>query len=348
MKDAAEFLRGHSQALGEEIIARQYERQPELWAAFGVKGREKSTRDAVYLLSYLAEAIEASDPILFGEYIRWLRVLLDGLHFPDEVLLQTIDCTRQVLVEQLPPENRAAVLEVFEAAVQRSIPDQSYLASYLDGASALDDLARRFQQALLASDYRNAGKMILDAVAGGTGVKDIYLQVFQRSQREIGRLWQTNRISVAQEHYCSAATQTIMSQLYPHIFSGSPKNHKAVIACISGELHEIGARMVADFLEMQNWDTYFIGANAPPGAIAQAVSSFQADVLALSATMTFHTGTIRETINSVRTNPAIAGTRILVGGYPFNLSSELWKRVGADGYALDAQSAVREAERLVA
>jgi methanogenic corrinoid protein MtbC1 len=38
---------------------------------------------------------------------------------------------------------------------------------------------------------------------------------------------------------------------------------------------------------------------------------------------------------------------ILVGGYPFNLSSRLWEEIGADGYAPGAQEAVAVALDLV-
>ena len=105
--------------------------------------------------------------------------------------------------------------------------------------------------------------MILQAVEQGSPVKDIYQRVFQPTQHEIGRLWQTNQISVAQEHYCTAATQLAMAQLYPYTFSAERSGRRLVAACVSGELHEIGARIVADLFEMAGWDTYYLGANTP-------------------------------------------------------------------------------------
>ena len=103
----------------------------------------------------------------------------------------------------------------------------------------------------------------MDAIQHGTSVHDIYLHVFQRSQYEVGRLWQTNQISVGQEHLCTAATQLIMSQLYPLIFGTERKNRRIVAACVGGDLHEIGIRMVADFFEMDGWDTFYLGADVP-------------------------------------------------------------------------------------
>ena len=102
-------------------------------------------------------------------------------------------------------------------------------------------------------------------------MRDVYLHVFQRSQYEIGRLWQSNQISVAQEHLCTAATQLIMSQLYPFIFGTERRNRRVVAACVGGDLHEIGIRMVADFFEMDGWDTFYLGANVPITDIVQTV-----------------------------------------------------------------------------
>ncbi len=119
----------------------------------------------------------------------------------------------------------------------------------------------------------------------GGAIQDLYIHVFQCVQRELGRLWQINQITVAQEHYCSASTQLIMSQLYPYIFAGEKNGRKMVAACLGGELHEIGLRMVADIFEMGGWDTFYLGANTPPESIVQMLVVEQAELLALSATM---------------------------------------------------------------
>nr|WP_243687075.1 B12-binding domain-containing protein [Methanobacterium formicicum] len=84
-------------------------------------------------------------------------------------------------------------------------------------------LAKNYMDALLNLRRNEASDMIMKAVEEGTSIKDIYMNVFEASQHEIGRLWQTNQITVAQEHFCTAATQRVMSQLYPHIFSTQKK-----------------------------------------------------------------------------------------------------------------------------
>jgi methanogenic corrinoid protein MtbC1 len=188
--------------------------------------------------------------------------------------------------------------------------------------------------------------LILDAAQEGTRVQDLYLHVFQPVQREVGRLWQMNRLSIAQEHYVTAATQLVMSQLYPRIFATARVGRCLVATCVGGELHEIGVRMVADLFEMAGWDSYYLGANTPVQGVLEASRERQADVLAISATLTMHVGQVRALIERVRATEVGRRTAVLVGGYPFLLSPELWRRVGADGFAPDAGQAVQVANRL--
>jgi methylmalonyl-CoA mutase cobalamin-binding domain/chain len=254
---------------------------------------------------------------------------------------------RKVLAEKLSTKIRARALDILDQGIQSLEKAPLTVPSFVEGNTEIDKLARQYLELLLSGDRRTASRLILGSVQDGISIKSIYTQVFQPSQRELGRLWQVNQISVAQEHFCTAATQMIMSQLYPYIFSGERKNRRLVAACVGGELHEIGARMVADFFEMEGWDTYFLGANTPPETVIQTVAERQADVLALSATMTYHVSKVTDIITSLRASGASPKTHILVGGYPFNLSPELWMRIGADGYAPDAETALLEAERIM-
>jgi methanogenic corrinoid protein MtbC1 len=188
--------------------------------------------------------------------------------------------------------------------------------------------------------------MILGAAERGTPVREIYVQVFQATQREIGRLWQLNEISVAQEHYCTAATQFIMSQLYPYLFTEESKGRKLLAACVEGELHEIGIRMVADFFEMEGWDTTYLGANTPAFGMVDMLGKLKPDLLAISATMPFHVHLVSELIDMVRGSP-VSGVKIIVGGYPFNTVNDLWSKVGADAFARDADEALLIAGGLI-
>jgi methanogenic corrinoid protein MtbC1 len=208
-------------------------------------------------------------------------------------------------------------------------------------------LAQAYLQALLRADRRAASQLVLQAAGDGVPIRTLYLGVFQPSQYEIGRLWQIGEISVAQEHYCTAATQLVMSQLYPRLFTTERAGRTLVATCVAGDLHELGARMVADFFELAGWDTYFSGANTPSADVIRSVVERRADVLAISATLRRHVGAVATLIGAVRAVPACDSVRILVGGDPFKRDAELWRRIGADACGQDANDAVAQGEALV-
>ena len=64
--------------------------------------------------------------------------------------------------------------------------------------------------------------------------------------------------------------------------------------------------------------------------------------------MPFHLPAVHYSIRSLRADPGTATTKILVGGYPFSIVPDLWKRVGADAMAGNAADAVTIANRLTA
>jgi MerR family transcriptional regulator, light-induced transcriptional regulator len=215
------------------------------------------------------------------------------------------------------------------------------------GDKPLTGLAGLYLGALLLRRREEASRLVLSAVESGTSVKSVYLDVFQPVLRRIGGLWQTNELSVAQEHYCTAATQLLMGRLYPH-FRLAPRNEKTVVvACVRGELHDVGARMVADIFEMEGWDSCFLGADTPSPGILATVAGQPTDILAVSVTSTSNIEAARALICDVRRSQSAGKLGILLGGRPFLVAPNLWKTIGADAFATDAEQAPAAAARLV-
>ncbi len=344
-KAVSERIKADSDMLAVGIVNRIFEQWPK-FERMAPDARSKSVRDVGYHLAYLGQALSAGDPVLYSEYIGWVKVLFSGLQLPPNCLPITLQATEAELAEQLDSEALAGVQPYFEAARHQVLMGSDSLPSLLEADAPFADLARQYLDTLLRGDRRLASKLILDAVESGVSVQDIYGHVFQPVQREIGRLWQTNQISVAQEHFCTASTQLIMSQLYPYVFASTRIGARMVATCVGNDLHEIGVRMVADFFEMSGWDTYYLGANTPTEDVLRAIEEQDADLVGVSATMTYHVDHVADLVETVRVAGLNKKVKILVGGYPFNIQKNLWQHVGADGYAPDAQSAVQAGNRL--
>jgi methanogenic corrinoid protein MtbC1 len=200
------------------------------------------------------------------------------------------------------------------------------------------ELCSRYVNALAAGDVTAAERLVLESTLD---VRTLYEQVLQPALYEIGRRWEEAEISVAQEHLATAATQSLMARLADRFDRVAPRRGRRVlVACAEGELHAIGVRMVADFLEADGWDVLFVGALSPPSAVAELATAQGVDVVALSATLAQRVPEIVAAVAALReleTVPVIA-----VGGQAFGGDAAMATRTGADLYAADAATFIRE------
>ncbi len=145
---------------------------------------------------------------------------------------------------------------------------------------------------------------------------DLYTHLFQRALYRVGRLWETNRISVAVEHLATALTEKMLAMVYPKILSAATiVDRKAVISCSVNEYHQIGARMVADIMEVNGWDTRFLGANTPISDLLAMIQETDPDVVGLSVSIYFNMTALHKMIAELRS--AYPGVAIFIGGQAF-------------------------------
>lgn len=350
-KKAAVFINSEIDGLAEKIFSVQRLKQPGLNERYDARLEKVCLQDIKYHLSYLGEALEVSSLSLFLDYIVWAKGLLNNLKLPPQDLIVNVECIKEVLAEETPAGCAEIIASYMDAALEKLKIQTFGQRSFLDIEAPHHELAVKYLNFLVNGDKNQANQLIQNAFKNGVSIKDLYLCVFQKTQRELGRLWHENKITVACEHYCTAATQLIISQLYPYIFSASKnsdnKKYNIVIACVSNELHEMGIRMVADFLELEGFNTYYIGANVPQKSIIQTVYEKKASVLALSTTISTHVKHTAAIIEEIKGSPACGDVKVIVGGYPFNVDAGLWKKIGAHGYAADMSCAVEKVSSLI-
>ena len=347
---ARDILLENKLEIAEKVIRILWTRFPQYAEAMGESGRQKCRQDVEYHLLYLADAVGAESQELFFSYVKWVKDLFDSIGVPNESFRESLIAIREALSELSSPSGKNE-FERADTLLKKSVEAFESLAnvnrSFISSEAPLGQLARDYLDALLHRERDRAMKTVLDAVESGIDVRQIYEHVFQVAQWEIGRLWQQNKVNVAQEHYCTAVTQLVMSRLYPYIFNHQKNGLVFVGTSVGDELHELGIRMIADFFELDGWDTYFLGANTPLESIVETAVQEKAHVVGISVTISYHINEAKRIVEAVRSRPELAETKVLVGGYPFNLDPELWKKLGADGSAKSAQGAVEKARSLI-
>jgi methanogenic corrinoid protein MtbC1 len=343
LKDAYFKITDNIDKFAELALEYQFIKSPGLKERLSSEQIKLSLEDTKHHLNYLSEAIAYNDLNIFKNYAKWVKHLFENRKIPLVWFTESLLAIDHILKEEV---NLKITNEYIEAALD-FIDNKEQVQTYIDTSTEIGKYARKYTDFLLEADKNSASKLIDEMVDKGFSVEDIYLKVFAMSQYEIGLLWHKNEISVAEEHYCTAATQMIMSQLYPIIFSTKKENKKIIVTCTKNELHEIGARMVADILELYGWQTYYIGAQSHYQSVIKSIEEYKPNIIAISATISYHLSEVEELIKLIRKKEEFNSIKIIVGGRPFNENTNLYKVLGADGYAKDAQDAVKLCEELI-
>ena len=140
-----------------------------------------------------------------------------------------------------------------------------------------------YVRALLNGDDRAAFQIIHQMVLARCPITDVYLNLITPALVEIGRLWCDGEIGVGLEKLASNLVLKHMDRLRGIHSSDSQRlPQRILVACVEGELHCIGARMVADLLDIEGWVVDFLGADVPTSALIETVRIRRPDLVALS------------------------------------------------------------------
>jgi methanogenic corrinoid protein MtbC1 len=176
---------------------------------------------------------------------------------------------------------------------------------------ALAHLRDDYLRAQLAGDRREAVRLVISEGLRVASVLELQELVIGAAQEEIGRLWLTGQVSIAQEHMATAISQLSLAALFERARVEAPLGRKVLIACVEGELHDLPARLVADYLEIVGFTVRYLGANVPTEHLIMMVRSEQPDLIGMSVTMSYHLTALRDVVTRLR---AFTEIPIVVGG----------------------------------
>ncbi|MFA6576152.1 MAG: cobalamin-dependent protein [Nocardioides sp.] len=285
-------------------------------------------------IDFLQAAVELDDPTVFRDYALWCRDLLGARGIGVASLVARLEAVRDELVGRLSPPAADAVDLATRAALAALAAGQD---SPWGEGDPLSPACNLYLTASVSGRREQALAIAREAVSGAQSPVDVYVDIFQSALYEAGRRWQTSGLTIAEEHMATATTQFILSVLQEELPRTGSQRETAVVTGVVGEQHVVGASIVANVLEADGWDVRFIGTDLPHDAVASAVDEYGAALLAISVTMSGSVADARDLITLVRGSSADP-PRIIVGGAAFRRDPQLWRTVGADGFAADARS----------
>jgi len=342
---AYEWLNNNVESIAEAVVARTFAQHPSLQQKYGDHGRKKCEEDTVYHLHHLSESIASNQKQMFVDYVGWAKIMLHSRGIDPKMLGDNLEAMAHVLRLKSPKLCRSSFEEFLTPALTELPKLPHTLPSFIEPTNSLAEVANSYLQSLLVLDREGAMSSVLHRIESGLSIHDLLRNVIYPVQREVGRLWQENRITVLQEHYCTAATDLLITRLR-HKSRGVPRSVTALAVCPGGEEHSLGIKMLSDLLESDGWRVAYIGPKCPTRDVLEHIRAHAVDLVAISVATALSLGRTKDLITGIRSLEQPPS--ILIGGAAVNANPELWKHLGADAAATDASDGLDIANRLVA
>ncbi|HYG33867.1 MAG TPA: MerR family transcriptional regulator [Clostridia bacterium] len=143
----------------------------------------------------------------------------------------------------------------------------------------------------------------------------------------IGEMWRDGSLTAAHEHFASAVIRTFLGR-NSNPFLGSTAAPVLVVGTPSGQLHELGAVMVAAAANDVGWRVIYLGPSLPAAEIAGIAVQNRARAVALSIVYPEDDPNLSTELENLR-RYLPAEIKIVVGGRAAEAYSDALKKIGA-------------------
>lgn len=175
-----------------------------------------------------------------------------------------------------------------------------------------------YLDSLLKGDKKQCTQIVSSLVENNVPLKEIFVHLFQRSMYRIGQMWEKERCSIADEHIATKITESLIEITTSRFLNNNKTDKLAIITCIDKEFHELGARMVAGFFEVNGWETLYLGSNTPQSSVIDLIKDRNPDLIGISNNFYINVGRLQKLIEQIHEVapdlPILVGGQALSGG----------------------------------
>ncbi len=191
-----------------------------------------------------------------------------------------------------------------------------------DAMNAIEE----FEKALLMMDRVTAEKIMREAVQQSSlleAVETLVVTAFER----IGQGWQEGHIALAQTYMSAMICEEVMDS----VISSHPKQKKIqpkIGIAVLEDHHALGKRIICSILRASGYEVIDYGHGVSAEILIEKTVQDKLELLLISTLMLSSALKVRQVIEGLKEQGAT--TKVIAGGAPFRLDTELAKTVGVD------------------
>ncbi|MCE5339929.1 MAG: corrinoid protein [Planctomycetaceae bacterium] len=203
---------------------------------------------------------------------------------------------------------------------------------------------KALSEAVIKGDQNKALEITKAAIAENMAPAKILNDGLIAGMNVIGVRFKNNEVYIPEVLIAARAMKTAMEVLEPKLVeAGVQPLAKAAVGTVQGDLHDIGKNLVVMMLKGAGFNVVDLGVDVSPQKFVDKIKELNPKVVGMSALLTTTMPSMEKTIQAIKA--AGLTVKTMIGGAP--VTQAYADRIGADGYAADAASAVDLAKSLI-
>ena len=191
--------------------------------------------------------------------------------------------------------------------------------------------------AVIKGDQATAVEITKAALGQGTPPGDVLTKGLLAGMGVVGVRFKANEVYIPEVLISARAMKMAMEILEPKLVeAGVEPAGKCMIGTVAGDLHDIGKNLVIMMLKGAGYEVVDAGIDISSEKFIELVKEHNPQLLGLSALLTTTMPAMEKAIEDIKA--AGLDIKMIVGGAP--VTQDYADKVGADGYAADAATAV--------
>lgn len=209
-------------------------------------------------------------------------------------------------------------------------------------------LLEQIRQTVIESEADRTVEFTQKALDAGFEPLEIINKGLVSGMQVVGEKYESGEYFLPHLIIAADGMKKAMSVLEPELKARGQQAEKlgtVVIGTVQGDIHEIGKTLVGTMLSANGFEVYDLGVDVKIEDFINKAREIRANAIGMSALLTTTMTVQRDVIEELNNSGLRSSIKVIVGGAP--VTKEWAERIGADGYADDAVSAVTLMKKLL-
>lgn len=210
----------------------------------------------------------------------------------------------------------------------------------------MSDILVKISQAVIESDVGAIVGLTEQALGEGLSPQEILDNGLVSGMDHVGVEFKEGNMFIPEVLLSAKVMHASLDILEPMFAeTGTRMVGRVVIGTAQGDLHDIGKNLVGMMMRGAGFEVFDLGTDVAADVFVEAVREKTPDIVGISALLTTTMAGMHDTIEALQEAGLRDQVKVMIGGAP--VTRDFAQKIGADGYAPDAPTAVDMAKEFV-